>query len=174
MEVLFKVEANQDRKMWYEDYFNTLQKKHIKIYHRVCACCAVFYIIIMITVWVKEKQIAVTISDVLAVVGLIYAVNYDYVIAYFHSLIQQRHIRKCTGLPYIPTIRIFYEEYMEWSNPKGKGVVSYNEITDVQTTKNMFILVNSKEKCRYFVSRNGFAIGTPHDFEQFITSKITH
>ena len=60
METLFKVEINQDRKMWYEDYFNTLQKKQFKIYHLVCACFASIYIIIMITVWIKQKQIALT------------------------------------------------------------------------------------------------------------------
>ena len=174
METLFKVEINQDRKMWYEDFFNTLQKKQFKIYHLVCACFAAIYIIIMITVRIKQKQIALTGSGIFAVVGLMYAITYDYVIAFFHSLIQQRRIRKNTGLPYIPTIKIFYEDNMEWSNPKGKGVVSYNEITEVQTTKNMIILVNPKEKCRYFVSKKGFIMGTPHDFEQFITSKITH
>ena len=172
MEPLFKVEIEENRKMWYEDYFHTLQKKLPKTYHLVIACYFGLCIIFMIYSWIKEGRVVLTGGDIFVVICFTYAVTYDYVFAFLYSLIQQRRMRKRTGLPYILTSTRFYEECMEWSNPYKSGTIPYSEITELQTTKNMFILLCPKDKCRFLVSKNGFTVGSPLAFEQFISSKI--
>ena len=174
MEPLFKVEIDEGRKMWYEDNFYALQKKWFIIFRLIFACYCGLLIIFMIRSWIKEGQIAWGWIDILAVIGFVLFLTCDRLIPFLRSLILQRRMRKHTGLPYIPTCKLFYEDYMVWTNPKKSGSLPYSEIAEVKTTKNMIIIVCSKDGCHFLVSKHGFVVGTPLAFEEFIKSKIAH
>ncbi|MBR6825318.1 MAG: YcxB family protein [Oscillospiraceae bacterium] len=171
MEPLFRIEAVENRKMWYEDYYCYFQQRLLKTVHHVGACLLGLCIIFNICSWIKEGQIVLTHGDIVVAIIFVYTLTYDHLAAFLLSLNVQRYTRKRLGLPYVPTIELFYDEYMEWSNTRERDTVSYSEITDIQTTKNMFVFITPK--CRYLVPKSGFTLGTPQDFEKFIASKIT-
>lgn len=174
MEPIFEVKTEENRTLWFEDSFYEFRKKGIKIFHLIFACIIGLSIIFTINSWIKEGEITLSCSDIVVMIVFICTLTYDYLFAFLNSLVLQRHALKNSGLSYIPTSAIFYEEYMEWTFPKKRIVVNYNEIINVRITKNMFVLVRPGSGGRYLISKMGFVVGTPHDFEKFITSKIIH
>ena len=171
---LFKVEKETNRKMWYEVALHDLQKKGFIIFRLIFACYCGLSILFKIGSWIKNEQIVWVWQDVFLSICFILFLTLDRIAAFLHSLNLQRRIRKRFGVPSNPTSILFYEEYMEWSDIAGRSTVLYTEMTDIQGTKAMYIITSPKAGCRFLVSKQGFVIGTPFAFEQFIKSKIPH
>ena len=171
---LFKVEEETNRKMWYEVELHDLQKKGFVIFRLIFACYCGLRILFMIASWIKDGQIVWFWKDIVPFIGFILFLTLDRLAAFLISLNLQRLIRKRFGVPSNPTSILFYEEYMEWSDIAGRSTVLYTEMTDIQVTKAMYIITSPKAGCRFLVSKQGFVIGAPFAFEQFIKSKIPH